>query len=116
MGTSTGTIALESISLEQADAFYEWLQGKSCPPGIEFQTKPQLTEEEAFSVIYYLQEKLGVLPDKFERCRECGCLYDSDSEGVNIDGDSIVVEDGQEKDTNFPEEMYGNYCDSCRPD
>lgn len=116
MGKSSGNIELEKITLEQVQEFHSWLQGNSCPDDVEFIQSPKLTPEEAFSVIYYLQEKLEVLPDKYEICRECKDIYDSESEGTHIDEESTVVKDGEEIDGDFTEELHGYYCDSCRPD
>lgn len=99
MGTSSGKIDLETISHEKVEAFYDWLQGKSCPDGVYFAENLNLTETEAFNVIYYLQEVLGVIPDKFERCKKCGCLIDSENEGIYVCGNYVC----------------GNYCDECRP-
>ena len=41
-----------------------------------------LSSEKAFEIIYYLQEKMDILPSNYELCQSCGCIYDSDSEGV----------------------------------
>lgn len=116
MGKSNGTIEISDTTLEKVQEFYNWLQGESCPGDIEFTHSPKLTPEEAFSVVYYLQEELGVLPDKYEMCRECKDIYDSENEGASINEESTVVNDGEESDGNFPEEVYGLYCDNCRPD
>lgn len=117
MGRSTGIIKLEDITLEKVTEFYEWLQGNSCPEGIWFEQKLELSEKQAFSVIYFLQEYLEIFPDNIERCRECGCLYDSYDGGGTINEDTTIIdENGNEVDGNFPEEMYGLYCDNCRPD
>lgn len=117
MGASNGIVNIEDISIEQVQEFYEWLQGKSCPEHLHFEDKLNLSEEQAFSVIYYLQEHLGILPDKYERCKKCGCIYDTDYEGESINEETtIVTEDGKELNGNFPKEMYGMYCQDCRPD
>ena len=116
MGKSNGTIEISETTLEQVQEFHSWLQGKSCPDGIEFTHLLKLTPEEAFCVIYYLQEELEILPDSYEMCRECKDIYDSYNEGAYINEDSTVIKDGEEIDGNFPEEIYGSYCDSCRPD
>lgn len=116
MGASNGTIELEKISQEKIEEFFDWLQGNSCPKNIHFKCKLNLSAEQSFSVIYYLQEELGILPDKYEMCQECKSIYDSENEGTNIDKDSTVIKDGEEIDGDFPEEMYGLYCDNCRPD
>lgn len=116
MGKSSGNIELEKITLEQVQEFHNWLQGKSCPDDIEFAHLLKLTPEEAFCVIYYLQEEFGILPDNYEMCQECKGIYDSYNEGAYINEESTVIKDGEEIDGNFPEEVYGSYCDSCRPD
>lgn len=117
MGRNSGIVNIEDIEIEKVISFYEWLQGKNCPDGIHFGEKLNLSEEQAFSVIYFLQEYLEILPDNYERCRKCGCIFDMDYEGKNISEETTVItEDGEEMDANFPEEMYGLYCDYCRPD
>lgn len=42
----------------------------------------KLSPEKAFEVIYYLQEKMDIIPSNFELCQSCGCIYDSDYEGT----------------------------------
>lgn len=117
MGASSGTIDLDKLEIEPVQKFYEWLQGGDSPEAIHFKHKLRLTADEAFSIVYYLQEELGILPDRYEKCRECGELYDSYNEGVSIDKDTTIIDDeGNEVDGNFTEELYGMYCDSCRPD
>lgn len=116
MGHSSGNICIEDITLEKVQVFYEWLQGKDRPDDICFQHSPHLSAGEAFSVIYYLQEELEIVPDSYEKCRECGELYDSYVEGTTINEDSAIDSEGNEEDGNFSKEMYGTYCDSCRPD
>lgn len=117
MEMNSGTINVEDIGIEKVNEFYEWLQGKNCPENIHFEEKLNLTEEQAFSVIYFLQEYLGILPDNYERCRECGCIFDSYEEGTSVNETTTTVTDaGEEVDANFPEELYGLYCDDCRPD
>ena len=117
MGSSSGTVKLDDISIEQVQEFYEWLQGENCPEQLHFEKKLNLSEEQAFSIIYFLQEHLKILPDNYERCCKCGCIYDSYVEGTNISEETtIVTENLEEVDANFPEEMYGLYCEDCRPD
>ena len=41
---------------------------------------PNLTDEQAFLVIYVLQEAYGIIPFNYEQCSYCGELYDSDKE------------------------------------
>lgn len=117
MGKSNGTIEISNTTLEQVQEFHNWLQGKSCPECLHSKAQPHLTEDESFSVIYFLQEILEILPDKYEKCRECHCIFDSENEGSNIDADSTVIDEaGNEINGNYPENTYGLYCDDCRPD
>jgi hypothetical protein len=80
MGSSQGELKLEDITQEQIEQFYEFLQGK-VPEGLIMKRPPHLSKPMAFRIIYYLQEELGILPDKYERCITCGHIYDSENEG-----------------------------------
>lgn len=116
MGRSTGEIYLEGIAIEDVRQFYRWLTGEGVED-ISTASQPMLTEEEAWAVIYYLQEKLEILPDKFERCRACGGIYDSENEGVSVNRVTTVPDGkGNLVPGDFPENMWGCYCDECRPD
>lgn len=46
---------------------------------------PKLTDEQAFLVLYILQEIYHMIPDTFEICNACKELYDSDIEGTIVD-------------------------------
>lgn len=39
------------------------------------------TAEESFEIIYYLQETMHIIPDKFEMCSECESICDTDCGG-----------------------------------
>lgn len=110
---------IDTIPFEDIEKLYQFLQG-DVPPELTLDHPPKLTSEEAFSIIYYLQEIMGLLPDRYDRCRECGDLYDSYTEGTTIDVDSEPMthedDDGNEVTREWAESEYGNYCDSCRPD
>lgn len=71
----------KEVTLEKAQELMRFLQGEDVK-GFTFRDKPELTPEQAFAVIYYLQEKLGVIPETYEMCDHCHELYDSDSEGT----------------------------------
>lgn len=108
---------VEEVDTNEVQEFYDWLQGKRDIDRMYFVENPKLSKEAAFSVIYYLQERLGILEDKYELCQECDCIFDSDCEGTCINDDTTIInEDREEVDANFSEEMYGHYCDNCRPD
>lgn len=81
------------ISIEQVESLYHFLQGQEID-GIHCENMPHLTESEAFSVIYFLQEQLEVLPDRFEACMECEVLVDTEVDG-------------------YYKEDAGTYCDNC---
>lgn len=106
---------MNKLNLEETVELYDFLRGElevhedhTIPRHIEFTLKnnvlstekshlPKLTDEQAFLVIYALQEVYGFIPDTYEKCSSCGNLYDSDEEGtVGADG--------------------GNYCDLCSGD
>lgn len=92
MGTSRGTINLEEITQEKIEKLYKFLQGEM-PPDIHMKRHPKLSSRMAFSIIWFIQEELEILPDRYERCKTCGRIFDSYSEG----------------DTKL-------HCDSCRKD
>ena len=97
----------EDITLEQVQELFDFLQG-TVPEDITLGRghKPRLTRNQAFSVIWYLQEHLGILPDHYEKCHRRGCdsdLYDSDEEGCL----AIYCESCAER---CP---YDGKCDTC---
>lgn len=85
-------MSTEEITIEQTDEFYQFLQG-TCPDGIHVKYPPRLTERKAFAVIWYLQERLRIIPDHYERCCSCGDLYNTSEEGGSF--------------------RNRNYCDPC---
>jgi len=90
---------VESLEIEQVQEFYEFLQGnrretvpRSGTGKITWNPEdmPKLSKEQAFAIIYYLQEALYTMPDHYEKCRICGDLFDGDKDGC-----------------------MGGYCDEC---
>ena len=79
----------ENVTPEQMQEFFDFLQGKTED---EVRGSPKLTKKKAFSVIYYLQEKLHVLPDNFEMCFECKSLFDTHQGGITVDSDGKIDE------------------------
>lgn len=51
--------------------FYEFLQRKFHPEKIMTKDAPNLSGDQAWHVIYCMQEYFGVFDDRFERCRVC---------------------------------------------
>lgn len=88
---------VQTASFEETLELYKWLQGEKME-GYEINNQPKLNKEQAFAVIYMLQEAYGFIPDTFEKCDVCGELFDSDIEGEIIsDKDSnktIICCDG----------------------
>jgi hypothetical protein len=70
----------KEITEEQVEALYCFLQGE-LPQGWVMKRNPKLSQEMAFRIIYYLQEEMGVIPDIYERCVTCGCIFNSENEG-----------------------------------
>ena len=101
---------------------YDFLQGKYHPDNIKVEDneKPNLTSDQAWHIVYCLQEHFGMLDDRFEKCRDCGEIYDSYSGGTTIDSDSELRieydDDNNEIEKEWEESDYGNYCENCRPD
>jgi hypothetical protein len=84
----------DKLTLEQADELYRFLQGKPIE-GIHTAAMPNLTSEQAFSVLYVLQEHLQLIPDHYERCDKCGDLLDDYREG------------------HYDEKTGQHYCEGC---
>lgn len=78
--------------LELIKEFFEFLQGK-CPDAINTDNLPMLSSEQAFSVIYYLQEHLPIFPDTIEKCDSCGELFDLFYSGRHCDTCGNLCED-----------------------
>lgn len=117
MGRNRSWIEIGNIDQEDVEMFHRFLQGIDCPENLIPKNQPNLTAEEAFTVIYYLQEVMEILPDNYEMCRECGCIFDMDYGGTAIgEGTTVINENGEEVPGDFPEEKWGTYCEDCRPD
>jgi hypothetical protein len=77
---------MEEITLEQVEELFRFLQGEKIEGVIiTSEVMPKLTSDQAWSVIWLLQEHLGALPDNYERCDECGEIYDAYCTGTNND-------------------------------
>lgn len=81
---------------EWINEFIRFLQGDP-PKGIKMPRghAPKMSEKKAWSVVWYLQEKLPVLPDNIEQCDNCGCIFDSNTEG------------------DYWQKKFKHYCDGC---
>lgn len=83
----------KAVTIEEVEELFSFLQGNEVE-GIHCEFMPTLTKQEAFSVVYFLQEHMNLLPDSVEQCLECLTLVDNDSEGYYKEG-------------------VGHYCDNC---
>lgn len=83
--------------MEQAELLYEFLQGHEIAGISANREQPKLSSKQAFAIIWFLQEKLHLLPDTIERCCSCKELFDSAESGWYV------------------ERLYRHYCDNCLP-
>lgn len=79
--------------LELVQEFFLFLQGK-CPEAMNVKGMPVLGDQQAFSVIYYLQEHLPLFPNSIEMCDDCRQLFDLYDSGNHCD-------------------LCGNFCSAC---
>ena len=100
----------KEITKKDIETLHEFLQGKN-PDGVFVKYPPRLSRSKAFSVIWFLQEVTGVLPDQYEMCDECNEIYDSWEEGVYTDPECYELADGKP----LPGKYHSkHFCDSCR--
>lgn len=99
--------------------FYEFLQGKMHPDWISRENAPDLTKEQAWHMIYCMQEYFRIFDDRFKRCKICDCIYDSDGQGPVIKQATVPTEtiegSGKIKLQEFTEEC-GHYYEGYRAD
>ena len=80
---SDSSVALrhtDADELDRVQQFHEFLQGR-LPDGVSVTNPPRMTAEDAFEVIWFLQEVAGLITDSIEMCAYCGTLFDSNREG-----------------------------------
>ena len=82
MATSDSSVVLRHTDeLKRVQQFHEFLQGR-LPNGVTVVgNPPRMTADDAFSVIWFLQEVSGLISDSIEMCAYCGTLFDSHKEG-----------------------------------
>ena len=100
------------ITLEQVKEFFDFLRGE-LPDGMNTIKKdiPKLRDDQAFSIIWYIQEHLGLLPDRFELCHECKQIYDTDYGGIAVDD----LRDAKRMGYNCTRKDKGHtFCSECR--
>lgn len=79
---------INDVNMECIQEFMDMLTGKSLPEGMIMAKQPSLDQKTAFSILWYLQVHLRVVPDRFERCRQCDDVFDSHVEGYTTDPNS----------------------------
>lgn len=95
---------------DRIDVFYKYLRGVGLPDGVTCST-PKLKPDMAFSVIWFLQEILHVLPDNIEQCDGCKELFDRCSGGFILDDQYIDNDTGK----TLAKRYWGYWCDGCVP-
>ena len=86
----------DEVTLERVQEFFDLLTQGKPPKGVEIPRWRNLSRRQAFSVIWFLQERMNLLPDRFEWCKKCGGLFDA-SEGGHTG-------------------VAGRWCEGCLPD
>jgi hypothetical protein len=86
------------LNLEETVELFGFLQG-NVPEGytIPDDRIPQLTADQAWTVVWYLGNLYKEVNDEIERCDVCGTIFDSASDGMCLD---------------FGDSPY-HFCDSC---
>ncbi len=108
---ATGELENNYIStVNKMTELLEYLMDVRIPDGVIVASRPKLSLNKAWSLIWFLQEITGCLPDNIEMCDKCDGLYDSNQEGCHIDDQYAV--DGKV----VPKKYWGFHCDNCVPD
>lgn len=76
-------MSTEKTPLEDTQELYDLLTLHELPEGYKMEDlPPKMTGNQAFSLIWFLQERLRCLPDRIEHCGNCGDIFDSWSENA----------------------------------
>lgn len=100
------------ITLEQVEEFFDFLRGE-LPDGMSLVKKniPKLRDDQAFAIIWYIQERLRIIPDNFELCHDCKQIYDADYGGIAVDN----LRDAKKMGYNCTRKDKGHtFCNWCR--
>ena len=76
---------MNDLSTADVQEIMDRLMGGDLPEHIRLVSQPNLAASQAFGVIYFLQEHTQIIPDNFEKCEVCDCIFDVDDEGFNDD-------------------------------
>lgn len=82
----TSADSQERSELERTQELYDLLRGKT-PGNCRYKKshQPKLTDDQAWTVIWWLGNQYWQVRDYIERCCVCGDLYDSEREGDCLD-------------------------------
>ncbi len=95
---------------DKVDELFRYLTDEKIPDGIHVKSRPRLSPNKAWSLIWFLQEVTHCLPDHIERCDVCGELYDSWGEGYMLDDQYEL------NGKTLPKKYWGSYCSNeCAP-
>ena len=78
------------VTLDQVEDLVKMLIGHDVED-VYLAHQPQLTRRQAFSVVYYLQEILCIIPDHYEMCGECDGIFDDRYGGGTRQGDNAQL-------------------------
>lgn len=93
------------ITVEQVEDLHAFMMGVN-PDGVYVEPPLKLSSENAMTIIWFLQEHMGVLPDHYNLCVACGQFFDANRQGYYLSEDAI---DGYIPEARWP--TYENYCD-----
>ena len=96
---------------DKIDELYKFLKGEELPAGMQCKM-PVLSPDIAFTVIWFLQEHLHILPDNIEQCDNCKELFDTKSEGQYLDGQFKNANTGK----TLAKKYWGHWYDDCIPE
>ena len=95
---------------DKVDELFKYLTDEQIPTGVMVRSRPTLSSNKAWNLIWFLQEVTRCLPDTIERCDICGELYDSDSQGFRLDDQYTL------NGKTLPKKYWGCYCnENCAP-
>lgn len=103
----------EKINTKQVQDLYNFLQGEKNHK-LLLRKNPKLSKNGSFSIIYYLQEVMNIIPDSFEVCDRCGDIFDCSNEGDCLPDNFEEFINIDLTNANFTKKDAGKkYCDSC---
>lgn len=70
-------------SLEHVQDLFEFLQGDRKGCTIEIEDQPQLTPDQAWTAVWWIQNQYHQYSDEIERCSDCEDFYDSAEGGIS---------------------------------